>query len=207
MDLASKLASGISEMGLDVDATAQAKLLAYLELLQKWNRVYNLTAIRDPLEMVTLHLLDSLSVLPHVNTSNLLDVGSGGGLPGVVLAIVKPELQVTTIDTVQKKAIFMRQAKAELGLSNLTVVHNRVENFKAEAKYGAIISRAFSDLSLFMGLTSHLIAEKGAWLAMKGLVPDDELAALDKRPDEIIALKVAGLDAQRHLLMFKNISA
>ena len=204
MMLASVLASGISEMGLEVDAEAQTKLLAYLALLQKWNKVYNLTAIRDPLEMVTLHLLDSLSVLSYLKISNLLDVGSGGGLPGIVLAIVMPELQVTTIDTVKKKAIFMRQAKAELGLSNLTVVHNRVENYKAEPKFDAIISRAFSDLSLFVGLTSHLIAEKGAWLAMKGLVPDAEIVVLNKKPDEIIALKVAGLDAQRHLLVFKN---
>ncbi len=202
--LAQVLANGIGEMGLEIDAATQTKLLTYVELLGKWNKVYNLTAIRDPLEMVTLHLLDSLSVLPYIKTSNLLDVGSGGGLPGVVLAIVKPELQVTTIDTVQKKAIFMRQAKAELSLSNLTVVHNRVESFKAEPKFEAIISRAFSDLSLFTRLTSHLITENGVWLAMKGLVPDDEIVALNKKPDEIIPLKVAGLDAQRHLLIFKN---
>ena len=205
--LAQVLANGISEMGLEIDAATQTKLLTYVELLQKWNKVYNLTAIRDPLEMVTLHLLDSLSVLPYIKTSNLLDVGSGGGLPGVVLAIVKPELQVTTIDTVQKKAIFMRQAKAELGLSNLTVVHNRVENFNTEPKFEAIISRAFSDLSLFTRLTGHLITENGVWLAMKGLVPDDEIVALNKKPDEIVPLKVAGLDAQRHLLVFKNTSA
>ena len=202
--LASVLASGIGEMGLEVDAEAQTKLLVFLELLQKWNKVYNLTAIRDPLEMVTLHLLDSLSVLPYIKMSNLLDVGSGGGLPGIVLAIVKPQLLVTTIDTVQKKAIFMRQVKAELGLSNLTVVHNRVENFKTDPKFEAIISRAFSDLSLFTSLTSHLIAEKGVWLAMKGLVPTAEITILNKKPDEIIALKIAGLDAQRHLLVFKN---
>ena len=198
------LSDGLKEMGLSVNAEMQVKLLAYMTLLQKWNKVYNLTAIREPSEMVTLHLLDSLSVMPYIKTSNLLDVGSGGGLPGVVLAIVKPDLQVTTIDTVQKKAIFMRQAKAELGLSNLTVVHNRVENFEAEAKFEAIISRAFSDLSLFIRLTSHLITEKGVWLAMKGLVPEAEINALNRKPDEIIPLKIAGLDAQRHLLRFNN---
>ena len=123
------LASGIDEMDVGVSAEMQAKLLAYLALLQKWNKVYNLTAVRDPFDMVTLHLLDSLSVLPYVNSRNLLDVGSGGGLPGIVLAICKPELQVTTIDTVQKKAIFMRQVKGELGLNNLTVVHSRVESY------------------------------------------------------------------------------
>lgn len=200
------LADGICEMSLVVDAEKQAKLLDYVALLQKWNKVYNLTSIRDPLEMVTLHLLDSLSVLPYINTSNLLDVGSGGGLPGIVLAIVKPELQVTTIDTVQKKVIFMRQAKAELGLSNLTVVHNRVENFKKGPKFDAIISRAFSDLSLFMSLTRHLINENGTWLAMKGLVPNAEIVMLKQQLSEVIPLKVAGLNAQRHLLIFKNIS-
>ena len=129
MSQAALLASGIAEMHLGVSIEAQQKLLNYLSLLQKWNKVYNLTAVRDPIEMVTLHLLDSLSVLPYINAKNLLDVGSGGGLPGIVLAICMPALQVTTIDTVQKKTIFMRQAKGELGLNNLTVVHARVESY------------------------------------------------------------------------------
>ena len=121
------LTAGLAEMNTEVTPNAKQKLLAYLALLQKWNKVYNLTAVRDPLDMVTLHLLDSLSVLPYIKTGNLLDVGSGGGLPGIVLAIMKPDLQVTTIDTVQKKTIFMRQVKGELGLPNLEVVHARVE--------------------------------------------------------------------------------
>lgn len=116
------LTAGLAEMNIEVTPNAKQKLLAYLALLQKWNKVYNLTAVRDPLDMVTLHLLDSLSVLPYIKTGNLLDVGSGGGLPGIVLAIMKPDLQVTTIDTVQKKTIFMRQVKGELGLPNLEVV-------------------------------------------------------------------------------------
>ena len=144
MSQAALLAQGIANMGLAVSDEAQQKLLAYLALLQKWNKVYNLTAVRDPLEMVTLHLLDSLSVLPYVNSKNILDVGSGGGLPGIVLAICKPELQVTTIDTVQKKVIFMRQVKGELGLENLTPVHARVENFKPDAPFEIVISRASS---------------------------------------------------------------
>ena len=119
-------------MGLPVSLEAQAVLLQYLALLDKWNKVYNLTAVRDPMEMVTLHLLDSLSVLPYINTKNVLDVGSGGGLPGIVLAICLPSLQVTTIDTVQKKAIFMRQVKGELGLDNLNVVNARVERFEPD---------------------------------------------------------------------------
>lgn len=205
MNQAELLAQGIASMGLPVPVAMQEKLLAYLSLLHKWNKVYNLTAVRDPLEMVTLHLLDSLSVLPHVNSKNLLDVGSGGGLPGIVLAICKPELQVTTIDTVQKKAIFMRQVKGELGLANLTVVHARVENFQPSESFELVISRAFSEIALFMQLTKHLLAENGRWLAMKGVMPSGELEGLPMQPNNIIPLKVAGLDAERHLVVFENI--
>lgn len=204
MNQAELLAQGIASMGLSVSVAAQEKLLAYLSLLHKWNKVYNLTAVRDPLEMVTLHLLDSLSVLPHVNSKNILDVGSGGGLPGVVLAICKPELQVTTIDTVQKKAIFMRQVKGELDLDNLSVIHARVENFQPSEPFELVISRAFSEIALFIQLTKHLIAENGQWLAMKGVMPSTELEGLPMQASNIIPLKVAGLDAERHLVVFKN---
>ncbi len=199
------LASGIAEMGLDVSRETQEKLLAYLALLQKWNKVYNLTAVRDPMEMVTLHLLDSLSVLPHVNSNNLLDVGSGGGLPGIVLAICKPELRVTTIDTVQKKAIFMRQVKGELSLDNLTVIHARVESYQPAEKFEAIISRAFSDIALFIKLTQHLLLDKGKWLAMKGQLPHEELQGLVVKLNKTVPLKVAGLDAERHLLILEQL--
>ena len=198
------LASGIALMGLNVPAEAQTKLLVYLELLQKWNKVYNLTAVRDPLEMVTLHLLDSLSVLPYVPAKNLLDVGSGGGLPGIVLAICMPNLQVTTIDTVQKKAIFMRQVKGELDLDNLNVVHARVESYQPAEKFEAIISRAFSEMALFVKLTKHLIADNGQWLAMKGQLPAQELLALDVSISQTLALSVAGLNAERHLIVLQN---
>jgi 16S rRNA (guanine527-N7)-methyltransferase len=203
------LAAGITEMGLDVSRETQVKLLAYLALLHKWNKVYNLTAVREPLEMVTLHLLDSLSALPHIQAKSLLDVGSGGGLPGIVLAICLPTLQVTTIDTVQKKAIFMRQVKGEIGLENLTVVHDRVENFKPAEKFEAIISRAFSEIALLIKLTQHLIAKNGQWLAMKGVVPHheferSEFEGLGIKPSKIISLKVAGLQAERHLVVFEN---
>jgi 16S rRNA (guanine527-N7)-methyltransferase len=204
MTQAELLAAGIAEMGLDVPADVQVKLLAYLVLLQKWNKVYNLTAVRDPLEMVTLHLLDSLSVLPHVKAQSLLDVGSGGGLPGIVLAICLPTLKVTTIDTVQKKVIFMRQAKGELSLENLEVVHARVENFQPVEKFDVIISRAFSELSLFVKLTKHLLAEKGQWLAMKGQIPQQELEGLEVKVKKVIPLKVAGLQAERHLIVLEN---
>ncbi|HSR02119.1 MAG TPA: 16S rRNA (guanine(527)-N(7))-methyltransferase RsmG, partial [Methylophilaceae bacterium] len=154
--------------------------------------------------MVTLHLLDSLSVLPYMGGKRLLDVGSGAGLPGIVLAICLPELQVTTIDTVQKKAIFMRQVKGELGLGNLQVVHARVEAFEAGSPYEMIISRAFSELDQFMALSQHLLAEDGHWLAMKGVSPRAELDALKLKNTEVYPLSVAGLNAERHLAVIKK---
>ena len=211
MTQAALLVAGIAEMGLDVSLEAQQKLLQYLSLLNKWNKVYNLTAVRDPLEMVTLHLLDSLSVLPHIQARSLLDVGSGGGLPGIVLAICMPQLKVTTIDTVQKKTIFMRQVKGELGLNNLEVVHARVENYQPSENFEAIISRAFSDTALFVKLTEHLLAQNGKWLAMKGQVPHEELTSLAIKVNHaikiknIVPLNVAGLDAERHLLVIEKL--
>lgn len=191
-------------MHLAISEATQEKLLAYLALLQKWNKIYNLTAVRDPEEMVTLHLLDSLSVLPHTVGKRLLDVGSGAGLPGIILAIVQPELQVTTIDAVQKKAIFMRQVKGELALSNLQVVHARVEQYQTVEKFDMIISRAFSEIALFVNLTKHLLKENGRWLAMKGLTPSEEMATLTALESQIIPLQVAGLQAQRHLVIARN---
>ena len=204
MTQAELLAAGIAEMGLSVSSDIQQKLLSYIGLLQKWNKVYNLTAVRDPLEMVTLHLLDSLSVLPYIQAKSLLDVGSGGGLPGIVLAICLPQLKVTTIDAVQKKVIFMRQVKGELGLDNLEVVHARVESYRPAEKFDAIISRAFSELGLFISLTKHLIKENGQWLAMKGQVPQDEFNGLTSGHTKIIPLMVAGLEAKRHLVVLEN---
>jgi 16S rRNA (guanine527-N7)-methyltransferase len=202
MTQAERLAAGIVEMDLDISAEKQKKLLDYIGLLQKWNKVYNLTAIRDPLEMVTLHLLDSLSVLPYIKAKNLLDVGSGGGLPGIVLAICLPELQVTTIDAVQKKAIFMRHVKGELRLSNLEVVHGRVEDFQPREKFELIVSRAFSEIALFIKLTRHLLAANGKWLAMKGSVPHLELAGVVT--NKTYPLAIAGLVAERHLIVIEN---
>jgi 16S rRNA (guanine527-N7)-methyltransferase len=202
-ELADKLAAGVAQMGLQVSPVAQERLLSYLALLAKWNKVYNLTAVREPLEMVTLHLLDSLSVLPYIKGPRLLDVGSGGGLPGIVLAICLPQLQVTTIDTVQKKAIFMRQVKGELGLGNLEVVHARVEAFETEP-FDQIISRAFAEISLFIELTRHLMAKNGHWLAMKGVSPQQDLALLQGIKSTIHPLSVAGLQAERHLAIIEQ---
>lgn len=198
--LASKLQNGLAEMGLTIPAPVQQKLLDYLALIHKWNRVHNLTAVREPEEMVTLHLLDSLAVLPHIQAERLLDVGSGAGLPGIPLALCLPELRVTVLDSSQKKASFMRQVKAELGITNLDVVCGRVEQFKPADLYDVIISRAFSDLNLFTSLTKHLSKPDGQWLAMKGVHPYDELEKISIQPSRVVPLTVAGLEAQRHLV-------
>lgn len=207
MSLEAQLAAGVAELGLQsvVHAEMQERCLAFIALMQKWNKVYNLTAVRDAQEMLILHVLDSLSVLPHIASERLLDVGSGGGLPGLIIAICRPDVQVTTIDTVQKKAIFMRQAKAELGLVNVDVIHGRVEAWQPPSPFAQIISRAFSDIALFKKLTMHLIAPQGKWLAMKGLVPDAELSEAQVTPSQIIRLQVPQLNAERHLIVFENL--
>ena len=210
--LQNKLADGLLEMGLQIDTEKQVKLIAYLLLIDKWNTVHNLTAIRNPIEMVTLHLLDSLSVLSHMQAiapEYLLDVGSGAGLPSIPLAICLPELQVTAIDSVSKKTTFMRQVKGELGLSNFQVEARRVEALKRDRKFDVIISRAFSEIGLFVKLTKHLLAENGQWLAMKGVLPTHEFESQDFksagiRLSKIEVLKVAGLDAERHLVFLSQ---
>ncbi len=207
--LKTKLKNGLDEMGLQISVEQQEKLLAYVQLIVKWNKVHNLTAVRDPLEMVTLHVLDSLSVLPHVMASNarfLLDVGAGAGLPSIPLAICLPQLQITAIDAVQKKASFMRQAKGELGLANFQVESGRVEALKKERfnqglGFDVIISRAFSEIALFIKLTKHLLADSGVWFAMKGVVPVHEFAQAEIQPAKVEVLKVAGLEAERHLIV------
>jgi 16S rRNA (guanine527-N7)-methyltransferase len=205
------LAQGIAEAGLPIDAQKQQKLLAYLTLMQKWNKVHNLTAVRDADEMVVLHLLDSLVVLPFIDGKALLDVGSGAGLPGIPLAICLADLKVTVIDSNNKKVSFMRQAKAELGIDNLEVLGGRVEEIAPNRKFDMVISRAFSDLDLFISLTHQLCDAQGKWLAMKGVYPEAELAELEKKTgitaSKTEELKVPGLAAQRHLvfLPFKNI--
>ena len=197
------LAQGLAELGLDLPADAQGKLLAFRDLLLKWNKTYNLTALRDPEQAISHHLLDSLAILPHVGPEALLDVGSGGGLPGIPLAIARAELSVRMVDTVQKKTTFLQQAAIQLGLKNVTVDHARIETLSGQ--YAQISSRAFAELKLFVELTRHLLAPGGRWLAMKGLRPDDEIAALpaDIVVEQIIPLHVPGVDAERHLIILK----
>ncbi|MBP5985812.1 MAG: 16S rRNA (guanine(527)-N(7))-methyltransferase RsmG [Azonexus sp.] len=197
------LSTGLAELGIALSEEAQGRLLAFRDLLLKWNKTYNLTALRDPEQAISHHLLDSLAVLPHVGPGPLLDVGSGGGLPGIPLAIARPDLAVSMVDTVQKKTTFLQQAVIELGLKNVTVHHARVEEM--QGSYAQISSRAFAELCLFVSLTRHLLAPDGRWLAMKGVRPDDELKALpaDITVEAIIPLTVPGLDAERHLIILK----
>ncbi|UCV28430.1 16S rRNA (guanine(527)-N(7))-methyltransferase RsmG [Ferribacterium limneticum] len=197
------LAAGLAALDITLPADGQHKLLAFRDLLLKWNKTYNLTALRDPALAISHHLLDSLAILPHVGTGNLLDVGSGGGLPGIPLAIARPDLSVSMVDTVQKKTTFLQQAVIELALKNVTVHHARVEEMQGQ--YAQISSRAFAEIGLFISLTRHLLAPNGRWLAMKGVRPDDELKALpaDIMVEAIIPLTVPGLDAERHLIILK----
>ena len=198
------LEQGLAELGLALPAETQQKLLAFRDLLLKWNRTYNLTALRDPDQAVSHHLLDSLAILPHIGPGPLLDVGSGGGLPAIPLAIVRPELVVMMVDTVQKKATFLQQAAIELGLKNVTVCHARVEELGGS--FTQITSRAFAELATFVGLTRHLLAPGGHWLAMKGVRPDAEIASLpaDIVVESLVPLHVPGLDAERHLIILKS---
>lgn len=205
MTVATQLAAGIAALGLDLPPNGETRLLAYLALLDKWNRVYNLTAVREPERMVSHHLLDSLAAVPHFSGPTVLDVGSGGGLPGIPLAIARPDLQVTLIDSVAKKTAFLLQAKAELGLANLTVATGRVEDFRPDTGFDSITSRAFSDLKEFVTLTRPLLKLGGRWLAMKGLYPNEEIAVLpgDVKVSADHALHVPGLDASRHLIVLE----
>jgi len=204
MSLAQRLALGIASLGLDLNVETQKKLLEYLKLLQKWNKVYNLTAIRDAEQMVIHHLLDSLSVLPHLWPGNWLDVGCGAGLPGLVLAIARPDWQFTLLDSNSKKTSFVQQVAIELGLQNLKVINARVEELKINEKFDGIISRAFAETGDFVRLTQHLLEDKGRWAAMKG-APEQELQRLpgDIVVERIIPLSVSGLDAARCLVILK----
>ncbi|MEX3935960.1 16S rRNA (guanine(527)-N(7))-methyltransferase RsmG [Paraburkholderia phymatum] len=207
--LAGLLEEGTRELGIDLSSEQQSKLLDYVALLAKWNAVYNLTAIRDPRQMLVQHILDSLSIVPHLanlGPSSVLDVGSGGGLPGIVLAIVFPGWSVTVNDIIHKKSAFQSQAKAELGLANLSVVTGRVESLRpgveVPGKFNVIVSRAFAELTDFVTLARHLVADNGAIWAMKGVRPDGEIERLPEgtHVKQVIRLKVPSLDAERHLV-------
>jgi 16S rRNA (guanine527-N7)-methyltransferase len=205
--LSAVLEEGIAAMRLDVSPAQQDKLMNYLALMFKWNAVYNLTSLRDPMQMVTHHLLDSLAAVPAFSAAkNVLDVGSGGGLPGIVLAIVRPDLKVSMIDTVHKKTAFLTQVKAELGLVNVTVYTARVEQLQVSDKFDVITSRAFADLSDFVNWSSHLLADGGRYIALKGVAPKDEQERLppEWKVDKVEPLEVPRLGAERHLVFIER---
>jgi 16S rRNA (guanine527-N7)-methyltransferase len=203
---AEELTLGARELGVDLTEAQQEKLLGYLALLIKWNKAYNLTAVRDPDEMVSRHLLDSLSVVPFIEGERQLDVGSGGGMPGIPLAILFPDMNVTCLDSNGKKTRFLTQVKLELKLDNLEVIHSRAEAFKPQVPFTGIISRAFSSLEDFTQWTRHMGDKETRWLAMKGLHPADELVALpaDFHLESAQALAVPGCQGQRHLLILRR---
>lgn len=200
------LAEGLSALGVRSDESALDAFAGYAELLLKWNRVYNLTAIRRPEEVLTHHLLDSAALVPRIDAdaTRILDVGCGGGLPSVPIAILRPDLQVTGIDAVGKKAAFVNQAAIELSLRNLHAVHGRVERLKGA--WELITSRAFASLADFIALTRPLLAPGGRWLAMKGVIPDDEIAALPAgvAVERIEPMTVPGLAERRHLIVLRD---
>jgi 16S rRNA (guanine527-N7)-methyltransferase len=198
------LDTGLARLGLDLPSAARQKLLDYVALIAKWNQVHNLTAIREPVKMVTHHLLDSLALLTVIDgpAKRLVDVGSGAGLPGIPLAIARPDWSVTLLDSNHKKGVFLQQAVSELGLSNVTVVVDRVEAFRPEAGFDYVVSRAFSDLPEFAELSRHLRGPGGTLLAMKGVYPYEEVLQLSPEIGtvEVIRLEVPGVDAERHLV-------
>lgn len=202
---------GARSMRTPLSASQTKRLLDYLALLIKWNSVYNLTAVRDPMQMVTQHLLDSLALVPEIaGAKHLLDVGAGGGLPGMVVAIwaaeERPAMRIEMVDTVHKKTAFLTQVKAELGLSNVIVHTARVEKLQTASKFDVITSRAFAELSDFVNWSSHLLADKGRFVAMKGVFPENEIAALPSewRVVQTLPLGVPGLQAQRHLIVIER---
>jgi 16S rRNA (guanine527-N7)-methyltransferase len=209
-DLATRLREGLGALGLALSNDQQQQLLAYLQLIAKWNRVYNLTAVRDPQDMLVQHLLDSLAIMPPLLRQTagaalrVLDVGAGAGLPGVVIAICRPDLTVDCVDTVAKKAAFVQQVAVSLGLANLNGVHARVENLSGP--YGLVTSRAFASLADFATWSAPALAPGGVWLAMKGKHPADEIAALPGGVEvfHVEPLRVPGMEADRCIVWMRK---
>lgn len=202
VDHAGQLAHGAQQMGIALSENQAEQLLAYMALLNKWNKAYNLTAVRDPDEMVSRHLLDSLSVLPQVGTGRWLDVGSGGGMPGVILAIMLPETEFTLLDSNGKKTRFVFQAITALQLGNVNVAHTRIENYQSSGQIAIVVSRAFASLADFASGCEHLCHPQTRLLAMKGVYPDAEIAELSAGWQVVHSelLEVPDTDGQRHLI-------
>jgi 16S rRNA (guanine527-N7)-methyltransferase len=206
------LERGAAELGIALPGEAREQLIAYVALLAKWNASYNLTAVREPTAMVTHHLLDSLAVVPHLpleeSDASLADAGSGAGLPGIALALARPNWRVALIEANQKKAAFLRQAKIELALANVEVHESRVESLRPAQAFAVVISRAFAELADFITACRHLVAKAGVFAAMKGKYPEGELASLpaDVRCTRVVALRVPLLSAERHLVLCEKLA-
>ncbi len=207
MNLATELAAGVVALKIEVSAAAQQGLLDYLALVEKWNQAYNLTAVREPAKMLTHHVLDALAVLPHVCGDQVLDVGSGAGLPGIPLALARPQWRVTVLDANHKKATFLRQAVIELRLVNVDVVCERVERWTPPHPFDTVVSRAFSDLPEFLVSAGRLCAQTGVMIAMKGVYPHEELAQLPPAfcLRAVVPLQVPGLHAERHAAVLQPV--
>ena len=206
MTLEEQVGRGLVSMGIAVSPAQRARLAAHLELVAKWNRVHNLTAVRETSQMVVLHLLDSLSILPHLEGARTLaDIGTGPGFPGIPVAIVRDDMTVTLVESSHKKCAFLQQAKTELALGNVVIACERVEQFDPLAKFDAVVSRAFSDLSDFVAQAGHLIAPGGKLVAMKGVYPYDEIARVPSshRVAQVLELHVPSLEAKRHLVVLE----
>jgi len=204
---AGQLDAGLAGLALDLDRPVRDRLLVFLGLLAKWNRAYNLTAVRQADEMVSRQLLDSLSILPWIDADSVLDVGAGGGLPGIPLAIVRPDVAFTLLDSNSKKTRFLLQCKLELGLDNVTVVQSRAEDYRPARGFSLITSRAFTALPNLVRWCDHLLAEDGRFLAMKGQYPADEVAEMPSpwQLDRALTLDVPGCEGQRHLLIIGRV--
>lgn len=192
--------------GITLPENQKQQLVGYVELLHKWNKAYNLTSVRRPEEMLVRHILDSIVVEPHLQGTRFIDVGTGPGLPGIPLAIVRPDSHFTLLDSLGKRVRFLRQVQHELHLENITPVQSRVEEFPAEPPFDGVISRAFASLTDMVTWCKHLPAENGRFYALKGLRPDDEIAVLPAgfSVEEVIRLQVPELDGERHLVMIQT---
>jgi len=207
MTLEERIDEGARAMDLAMSPESVARCAQYLRLIEKWNRVHNLTAVRETEQMVVLHLLDSLSLLPHLGSAHsLLDVGSGAGLPGIPVAIARPDLAVILLDSSRKKTVFLEQARAELALSNVTVRCERVEQWRPDATFDLVVSRAFAELGEFVDQARHLLAPGGRMIAMKGVYPFEEIAKIppSHRVASVTELHVPHLDAKRHLVFVER---
>jgi 16S rRNA (guanine527-N7)-methyltransferase len=197
------LASGIASLNLKVNDQQVDQLLNFIKLIEKWNKAYNLTAIRDREEMARLHILDSLAIVPHIEGKRIIDIGTGAGLPGIPLAICLPEVGFTLLDSNAKKTRFVQQVVLELKLKNVEVLHSRVENYHPEQRYDAVLTRAFASLPDIVKLTAHLLSKEGVLLAMKGQSLDAELAEITAKKS-VISVSVPGTDVERCLVRIQS---